>query len=96
MEGAVAPIFWGNIGNCFSEIPTVPKKIPSVILAFAIWVLCRFGNNDRAVLPRTFAVTPSIFDSDLSDVGVVWHNIAFRNSEAAIPSFHLDSVIGDA
>src|SRR6266496_524826 len=96
MKLTAAPFFWSNIRDRFGEVPAVAAKIPSVILALAIGMVCGLGHDDGTILPRSLAVAPSILDTDLNVLRVVWGHVAFRDSETAIAGFHLDTMITDA
>ena len=96
MKLPTAPIFGSNIRNGFGEVPAVAVKVLSVVLALAIGLVFRFGQDDGSVLPRAFAVSFGIFDTDLNDVRLVGRYISFGDGEAALAGFHLDAVIGDA
>ena len=96
MKCTVTPLFGSDIGNGFGEVPAVAVKVLSVVLAFAIGVIRRFSQDDGSILPCAFAVAVGIFDPNLDDVRIVGRHISFGDSEAALTSFHLDAVIGDA
>jgi len=96
MKCTVTPLFGSDIGDGFGEVPAVAVKILSVVLALAIGLILRFSQDDGSVLPRAFAVTIGIFDTNLNDVRIVGRHISFGDGEAALASFHLDAVIGDA
>jgi hypothetical protein len=95
MKLPIAPFFRRDVGNGFGEVPAVAVKILRVVLAFAIRVIFRFAQDQGPILPRAFAVAPSIFNPNLVVLRIVGLRIAFSNRETAIPSFHLDAVIGD-
>jgi hypothetical protein len=96
MKCTVTPLFRSDIGDGFGEVPAVAVKVLSVVLALAIGLILRFSQDDRSVLPRAFAVTVGIFDTNLNDVRIVGRHISFGDGEAALAGFHLDAVIGDA
>jgi hypothetical protein len=96
MKCTAAPFLGSDIGDGFGEVPTVPIKVLSVVLALAIGLVLGFSQNDGTIPPRALAVTFSIFDADLNYVRIVGHHIAFGDREAAVAGFHLDAVIGDA
>ena len=96
MKLPAAPIFGSNIRNGFGEVPAVAVKVLSVVLALAIGLVFRFGQDDGSVLPRAFAVSVGIFDTNLNDVRMVGLHIPFGDGEAALAGFHLDAVVGDA
>lgn len=96
MKGSAAPFFRGDIGDSFRKVPPVATKILSVILALAIGVIRRLGQDNRSVPPRAFAVLLAVFDSNLDDVGVIRHAVAFSYGETTVPRFHLDTVVGYA
>jgi len=96
MKCTAAPFLGSDIGDGLGEVPAVAVKVLSVVLALAIGLVLGFGQDDGTVPPRTLAVTLSIFDANLNDVRIVGYHVAFGDGEAAIASFHLDTVIGDA
>ena|ERR1700758_1964511 len=96
MKLTVAPLFGGHIRDGFGEVPAMAIKILSIILAFAIRMIFRFRHDDGSVLPRAFAVTNGIFDSNLNDMRIVGRHISFGDGEAALARFHLNAMIGDA
>ena len=96
MKCTVTPLFGGDVGDGFGEVPEVAVKILSVVLALAIGVILRFSQDDGSVLARAFAVTVGIFDTNLNDVRIVGRYISFGDGEAALAGFHLDAVIGNA
>ena len=96
MKRTVTPLFGSDIGDGFGEVPAVAVKVLSVVLALAIGLVLRFSQNHGSVLPRVFAVTIGIFDTNLNDVRIVGRHISFGDGEATLAGFHLDAVIGDA
>ena len=96
MECTVTPVFGSDIGDGFGKVPAVAVKVLSVVLALAIGLILRFGQNDGSILPCAFAVTVGIFDPNLNDVRIVGRHISFGDGETALAGFHLDAVIGDA
>jgi hypothetical protein len=92
----VTPLFGSDISDGFSEVPAVPVKVLSVVLALSIGLILRFSQDDGSVLPRAFAVTVGIFDPNLDDVRIVGRHISFGDGETALARFHLDAVIGNA
>ena len=88
MKCAAAPLFGSDIGEGFRKVPAVSVKVLSVVLALAIGVVLGFRQDDGAVLSRSLAVTPRIFDANLNDVRVVGDHVAFGDGEAAAsPAF---------
>ena len=96
MKCTAAPFLGSDIGDGFGEVPAVAIKVLNVVLAFAIGLVLRFRQDNGAVLPGALAMAPGIFNANLNDMGVVGHDIAFSDGDAAIAGFHLDAVIGDA
>jgi hypothetical protein len=96
MKCTVTPFFGSDIGDGFGEVPAVAVKVLNVVLALAIGLILRFSQNYGSILPRAFAVTVSIFDTNLNDVRIVGRHISFGDGEAALAGFHLDAVIGDS
>jgi len=96
MEFAAAPLFRRDILEGLCKVPKVAVKILSVVLAFAIWLVLRFCQDDGTDLSRSLAMPPSVFDANLNDVRVVRYDISFGDGEAAIAGFHLHAVIPDA
>ena len=96
MKCTAAPFFGSDIGDGLRKVPTVTVKVLSVVLALAIGLVLGFRQDEGAILSRSLAVTPSVFDADLNDVRVVGRHISFGNGEATLPRFHLDAVISDA
>lgn len=96
MKGTVAPLFGSDIGDGFGEVPAVAVKVLSVVLALAIGLILRFSQDDGSVLPRAFAVSVGIFDTNLNDVRMVGRHTSLGDGEAALAGSHLDAVIGDA
>ena len=96
MKRTTAPIFRSDVGDRLGEIPAVATKVLSVVLAFAVGLVLRLGEDEGSILPRALTVPLGIFDPDLNDVRVVRRGLAFSDSEAAVAGFHLDAVIGDA
>jgi hypothetical protein len=83
MKCTVAPLFGRNIGDGFGEVPAVTVKVLSVVLALSILALSirlvlRFSQDDGSVLPRAFAMTIGIFDTNLNDVRIVREHITIR------------------
>ncbi len=95
MKCTVTPLFGSDIGDGFGEVPAVAVKVLNVVLALAIGLILRFSQNYGSVLPRAFAVTVGILDTNLNDVRIVGGHISFGDGEAALAGFHLDAVIGD-
>ena len=96
MKCTAAPFLGSNIGDSLGEVPAVVVKVLSVVLALAIGLVLGFRQDYGTVLSRAFAVRLGIFDANLQNVRVVGYHVAFGDGEAAIPSFHLDAVIGNA
>src|SRR5690349_16279554 len=96
MKGAAAPFFRSDVGNGFGEIPAVAMEVLRVVLALAIRLVCRLGQDDGSVLSRACTVTLGILDPDLNDMRVVRRNRALGDREATVARLHLDAVIGDA
>ena len=96
MKSTPAPFLGGDIGDGFGEVPTVPIKVLSVVLALAIGLVLGFSQDDGTILPRALAVSVSISNADLNYVRIIGHDVAFGDREAALAGFHLDAVIGDA
>jgi len=96
MKLTAAPFLGSDIGDGFGEVPAVAVKVLSIVLALAIGMILGFGQDDGSVVPRAFAVTLGIFDTNLNDVRIVGRRISFGDGEAALPGFHLDTVVGDA
>ena len=95
MKFPTTPIFWSNIGNGLSEIPSMPVKVLRIVLPLAVRMLYRFAQNDGSVLPRAFAVLIGAFDPHLHALRMIRRHISFANGEAALARLHLDSVIGN-
>jgi hypothetical protein len=74
----------------------MPEEILGVVLALAIHVVSGFGQNERTILARAFAVGSHIFDSNLGHVRMFWQHIALGDGEAALAGTHLNSMVGDA
>ena len=96
MKCTATPLFGSDIGDGFGEVPKVAVKVLSVVLPLAIGMNLRFSQDDCSILPRAFAVSFGIFDTNLNDVRIVGRHISFGDGEAALAGFHLDAVIGDA
>jgi len=96
MECSAAPFLGSDISDGLCKVPTVAVKVLSVVLPFSIGLLLGFRQDDGAVLSRSLAVTLGIFDANLNDVRVVGYHVAFGDGNAAIASFHLDAVVGNA
>jgi len=96
MKLPAAPLFGSDIGDGFGEVPAVAVKVLGVVLALAIGMILRFSQDDGPVLPRAFAVSVGIFDTNLNDVRLVGRHISLGDGEAALAGLHLDAVIGDA
>ena len=96
MKCTIAPLFRSNIANGFGKVPTMPVKVLRIVLAFAIRLVFRFGQNNCPVLSSPLTVTNSIFNANLNDMGIVGRNISFGYGEAAVAGLHLYTVIGDA
>ena len=71
MKRTAAPFFRSDIGDSFGEVPAVAVKVLSVVLALAVGLLLRFGQDDGSILSRALAVTLGIFDANLNDVRIV-------------------------
>src|SRR5215470_5318866 len=96
MKSTTTPFFGSDIGDGFSEIPAMAVKVLSIVLALAIGLLLRWGQDAGSVLPRALAVILSIFNANLNDMRIVGRHISFGDGEAALAGLHLDTVIGDA
>ena len=68
MKRTAAPFFRSDVGDGLSEVPPVPKKVLSIVLALAIGLVFRLGQDDGSVLPRALAVPVGILDSDLNSM----------------------------
>src|SRR4051812_42135945 len=95
MKRPATPFFRRDVRDRFGEVPAVATKVLRIVLALAIGVVCRLGEGDGSMLPRTLAVTLRILDADLNDMCVVRGDRALRDGEAAVSGFHLDAVIRD-
>ena len=71
MKCIVAPFFRSDISDGFGEVPAVTIKVLSVILTLAVGVIFRFSQDNGAVLPRAFAMTIHIFDTNLNDMRMI-------------------------
>ena len=96
MKCVAAPLFRSDIGDGFGEVPALPVKVLSIVLALAIGLILRLSQDDGSVLSRVLAVPLSILDANLNDLRIVGQHTSFGDGEAAFPSLHLDAVIGDA
>ena len=96
MKCAIAPFLRSDIGKGLGKVPAVTVKVLSVVLSLAVRVVRRFCQDYGAMLSRSFAVSPGIFDANLNDVRIVGRYISFGDGEATLTSLHLDSVIGNA
>jgi hypothetical protein len=96
MKCTAAPLFGSDIGDGLRKVPAMSPKVLSVVLALAVGLVLGLRQDDRTVLLRSLAVTLGIFDTNLNDVRGVGNRVAFSDGEAAIASFHLDAVIGNA
>ena len=68
MELAAAPFLRGDVGDGLGEVPAVSMKILGIVLALAVGVIFRLGQDDGPILSRTLAVTMGILDPYLNDV----------------------------
>src|SRR3954471_2828134 len=96
MKRAAAPFLRSDVGNRLGEVPAMAIKVLGIILALAVGMVLRLGQDEGAVLPCALAMPFGILDPNLDDVRVVWRHRAFGDGEAAVPGFHLNAVIGDA
>lgn len=96
MKLPAAPFLRSHIGNGFGEIPTMTVKILGIVLALAIRMILRLTQNDGAILPRSLAVPLGILNANLNVLRIIGCRRAFSDREAAIPSFHLYAVVGNA
>ena len=68
MKRAAAPFLRSDVGDRFGEVPAMAKKVLSVVLAFAVGLVLRLGQDDGSVVPRALAVSFGILDPDLNDM----------------------------
>jgi hypothetical protein len=68
MKRTAAPFLWRDVGERLREVPAVAMEVLGVVLALAVGLIGRLGQDDRAVLPRTLAVTFGVLNPDLDDV----------------------------
>ena len=71
MNRTVTPLFGSDIPDGFGKVPAMAVKVLSVVLALAIGLVLGFGEDDGSVVPRAFAVTVGIFDTNLNDLRIV-------------------------
>src|SRR5882762_11283660 len=96
MKLPATPFLGSDIGDGFGKVPAVTVKILSIVLAFAVGMILRLRQDDGAILSRSLAVHLGIFNANLNVLRVIGCHLAFGDSEAAIASSHLYTVIGDA
>lgn len=96
MKCTAAPFLGGDIGDGRGEVPAVAVKVLSVVLTLAIGLVLGFCQDYGTILSGVLAVSLGIFNAHLHNVRVVGYHVAFGDGEAAIPCFHLNSVISDA
>ena len=68
MKRTAAPFLRSDVGDSFGEVPAMATKILSVVLALAVGLALRLGQDDGSVLPRALAVRLGILDPDLNDM----------------------------
>jgi len=68
MKRTVTPFFRRDVGDSFGEVPAVAIKVLSIVLALAVGLVFRLGQDDGSILPRALAVTYGILDPDLNDM----------------------------
>jgi hypothetical protein len=68
MKRTSAPFLRSDVGDGFGEVPAMATKILSVVLALAVGLALRLGQDDGSVLPRALAVPLGILDPDLNDM----------------------------
>jgi len=95
MKGTITPLFRSDIPDSFREVPVVPVKVLSIILALPIRMIFRFAQDDSPVPPCALAVAHCVFDANLNGLGMIRRYISLADREAAFPRFHLDAVIGN-
>jgi len=95
MKCTIAPFFRSYISNGLGEVPAMAVKVLSVVLALAVGMVRRFRQDYCAILACPLAVNLGVFDTNLNDMRIVGFHLAFSNGKAAIPGFHLDTMIGN-
>src|SRR6476659_9827405 len=68
MKRTAAPFLRSDVGDSFGEVPAMATKVLSVVLALAVRLVLRLGEDDGSVLSRALAVSLGILDPDLDDV----------------------------
>src|SRR6476660_3398201 len=96
MKRTAAPFFRSDVGDSLGEVPAVATKVLSIVLALAVGLVFRLGEDDGSILPRALTVTIGVLDPDLDDMRVVRRDVALGDGETAVSGFHLNAVIGDA
>jgi hypothetical protein len=62
------PLFRSDVGDSFGEVPAVAIKVLSIVLALAVGLVVRLGQDGGSILPRALTVTYGILDPDLNDM----------------------------
>jgi hypothetical protein len=68
MKRTAAPFFRSDVGDRLGEVPAVAAKVLSIVLALAVGMVFRLGQDDGSVLPRALTVTVGILDPNLNDM----------------------------
>ena len=95
MKRTAAPIVRSDVSDGLGEVPAMPVEVLRVVLALAVRMILRLGQDDRVVLPRACAVRIDILDPHLNVLRVVRGRRAFGDGEATVACLHLDAVICD-
>src|SRR5215475_203608 len=96
IDGSATPFEWVNVGDRLSEIPAMAEEVLHVVLALAVHMIGRFGEDDSTVLAGAGTVAVGILNADLRDMGVLGDDDAFGNGEASLAGSHLNAMVGDA
>src|SRR6516165_9337286 len=70
-------------------------EVPRVVLALAVHVVRRFGEDNRTGFAGALAVAMSVLDAHLDEGRAIWRYVALSDREAALARSHLDAVVGD-
>jgi hypothetical protein len=68
MKRTAAPFFRSDVGDSLGEVPAVATKVLSIVLALAVGLVFRLGEDDGSILPRALTVTLGVLDPDLNDM----------------------------
>ena len=93
--GFSAPALRFYVCDGLGKVPVMPMEIACVVLALAIDVIHRFGQDGGATPAGSLAMRMGVFNAHLDDARAIRRHVALGNCETALAGAHLDSVIGN-